>query len=41
MTNEWSWEYELKAVRTEIADLETQIQILREYVVYIEGMIEV
>lgn len=41
MTNEWSWEYELRGVCTEIADLEAQIQTLREYVVYIEGMIEV
>lgn len=40
MCNEWSWEYELKVVLAEMADLETQIQRLREYLVYVEGMIE-
>ena len=35
----WSWGYEREVIQEEIADLEAQVAGLREYLVYVEGMI--
>ena len=35
----WSWGYEREVILGEIAELEAQVAGLREYLVYVEGMI--
>lgn len=35
----WSWGYEREVILGEIAELEAQVAGLKEYLVYVEGMI--